>query len=85
MRRSDSGAAQQGWEPVMPIAVAPQMTASRGAHVKSAGPLGELIDNVARVRYAVSLSALSDAELAERGLKREDIVAHAFEMDADRC
>lgn len=31
-----------------------------------------------RARFALELQALSDAELAARGLKREDIVAHAF-------
>ncbi|CUH54017.1 DUF1127 domain-containing protein [Shimia sp. R11_0] len=37
-----------------------------------------MMENNSRVQHVQALNALSDAELAERGLKRDDIVAHVF-------
>ena len=37
-----------------------------------------LTETNSRVRRAQALQALSDAELAEKGLKREDIARHVF-------
>ena len=40
--------------------------------------LGETSDGARAARYAGKLAQLSDAELAELGITRDQIVAHAF-------
>ncbi|MBF9050012.1 hypothetical protein GTA62_12415 [Roseobacter sp. HKCCD9010] len=40
--------------------------------------LGAIMDSNSRVREAQALNAMSDAELAKRGLKREEIAHHVF-------
>ncbi|MFC3616190.1 DUF1127 domain-containing protein [Lutimaribacter marinistellae] len=40
--------------------------------------LVKIAENDSRVQRAQTLNALSDAELAQRGLKRDEIVAHVF-------
>ncbi|MEO1732761.1 MAG: DUF1127 domain-containing protein [Pseudomonadota bacterium] len=42
------------------------------------GALMHVAETNQRVRQAEALMALSDAELAARGLKREDIARHVF-------
>lgn len=38
-----------------------------------------VMESNVRVRQVEALQAMSDVELAERGLKREDIVRHVFQ------
>jgi uncharacterized protein YjiS (DUF1127 family) len=42
------------------------------------GPLVQMAESSSKMRQVNALMALSDAELAERGLKREDIAYHVF-------
>ena len=53
-----------------------------GGLTRALADLGNFIVNLAesnsKVRAVNALNALSDEQLAERGLKREDIVYHVF-------
>lgn len=42
------------------------------------GGLVRIAENNPRMRQVAALSALTDAELADRGIKREDIARHVF-------
>ncbi|MEO1490763.1 MAG: hypothetical protein AAFV19_01245 [Pseudomonadota bacterium] len=40
--------------------------------------LGEISDSARRARVFAAMNALSDEQLAERGLKRSDLTTHCF-------
>ncbi|ETX14006.1 hypothetical protein OCH239_05995 [Roseivivax halodurans JCM 10272] len=50
----------------------------RGIFTRIFDSLVAIAENNHRVRRVQHLSALSDAQLAQRGLKREDIARHVF-------
>ena len=50
----------------------------RGIFTRLFDGLVAIAENNHRVRRVQQLSAMSDAQLAQRGLKREDIARHVF-------
>ena len=66
--------------PRFAVYAALQQTVGAVAHVMGsiARGMGHLSDANHRAHQAQALMALSDEALAERGLKREDIVRHVF-------